>query len=118
VAVGRSLSGGQRQRLSLARALLAAAADDDRHASLLLLDEPTSALDPLTEERVLRQLKEAFPDACIVASIHRPGALSHFDTVLYLHEGRLVDQGPYADLLSRQPGLRELIARDWQAEAG
>jgi ATP-binding cassette subfamily B protein len=115
---GANLSGGQRQRLSLARGVLSAAADGHRHASLLLLDEPTSALDPLTEARVLRQLAEAFPAACIVASIHRLSALAHFDTVVYLDDGRVIDQGPYAQLLERQPGLRALAAHDLAAEAG
>jgi ABC-type multidrug transport system fused ATPase/permease subunit len=115
---GANLSGGQRQRLSIARGLLAAASDGDRYASLLLLDEPTSALDPLTEARVLRQLSDAYPDACIVASIHRLSALSHFDTVFYMDEGRLVDQGSYDEVLARQPGLRALAAQDLRAEAG
>lgn len=115
---GADLSGGQRQRLSIARGLLAAASDGDRHASLLLLDEPTSALDPLTEARVLRQLSDAYPDACIVASIHRLSAMPHFDTVLYIDEGRLVDQGSYDEVLSRQPGLRALAAQDLRAQAG
>ena len=36
----------------------------------------------------------------------------------YSDGGRLIDQGPYADLLERQPGLRALAAQDWQAESG
>lgn len=82
-----------------------------------MLDEPTSELDPLTEARVLRQLGDAFPDACVVASIHRPSALGHFDSVVYMDEERVIDQGPYADLLARQPGLRALAAQDQRAEA-
>ena len=76
------------------------------------------AIDPLTEARVLRQLSDAYPDACIVASIHRLSAMPHFDTVLYMDEGRLVDQGSYGEVLSRQPGLRALAAQDLRAQAG
>ena len=66
---------------------------------------------------MLRQLGEVFPDACVVASIHRLSALVHFDSVVYMDEGRVIDQGPYADLLERQPGLRALAAQDRKAEA-
>jgi len=97
---GGSLSGGQRQRLGLARGVLAA-----RGSSLLLLDEPTSALDAATELRVLRRIAEAFPQACIVASIHRLSLLPHFDAVLLVEAGRLIDSGSREEVLARQPGL-------------
>ena len=67
---------------------------------------------------MLRQLDGAFPDACVVASIHRLSALVRVDTVAYMDEGRVIDQGPYAGLLERQPGLRALAAQDRKAEAG
>ena len=76
---GYNLSGGQRQRLCLARGFLAA-----RHSSLMLLDEPTSALDPLSEARVFEQVRANFPDACVVASVHRMSLLEHFDTVVLM----------------------------------
>ncbi len=102
---GANLSGGQRQRLCLARGLAAAA-----ESSLLLLDEPTSALDPLTEARVFEQLDAAFPDACIVASVHRMSLLGHFDRVVLMAAGRVVDVGTQAELASRQPAFRQLLA--------
>jgi ATP-binding cassette, subfamily B, bacterial len=98
---GFNLSGGQRQRLCLARGLRAA-----RGSSLLLLDEPTSALDAATEARVLRNLSHAFPDACVIASLHRLSALEHFDTVILMEAGRIADAGPRHELLARQPQLR------------
>jgi len=98
---GFNLSGGQRQRLCLARGVLAA-----QGSSLLLLDEPTSALDAATETRVLERVAAAFPDACVIASIHRLSVLEHFDTVVLMEAGRIVDAGPRADVLLRQPRLR------------
>jgi ATP-binding cassette, subfamily B, bacterial len=95
---GANLSGGQRQRLALARGLLAADG-----SSLLLLDEPTSALDALTEQQVIDRLTAAYPDACIVASVHRLSLLSHFDRVVFMHEGRVTDGGTIAELETRQP---------------
>jgi ABC-type bacteriocin/lantibiotic exporter with double-glycine peptidase domain len=98
---GFNLSGGQRQRLCLARGVLAA-----RGSSLLLLDEPTSALDAATEARVLERIAQAFPAACLVASIHRLSLLDRFDTVVLMVAGRVVDAGPRDAVLARQPTLR------------
>ncbi|MCR5867993.1 ABC transporter ATP-binding protein [Aquincola sp. J276] len=102
---GTNLSGGQRQRLALARGLLAA-----RHSSVLLLDEPTSALDSLTEIHVHSRILEAFPDACIVASVHRLGLLAHFDKVVFMVAGRVEDVGTVEELVKRQPAFAVMMA--------
>lgn len=95
---GFNFSGGQRQRLALARGFLAA-----RDSSLLLLDEPTSALDALTEQLVHRRLDHAYANACIVAAVHRLSLLAHFDRVVFMVAGRIVDVGTPAELAERQP---------------
>ena len=105
---GFNLSGGQRQRLALARGFLAADPMLGRPGSLLLLDEPTSALDPMTEARVFKRLRETMPDACVVASIHRMSALSQFDSIILMQDGRVLDQGTLAELMARQPIMREM----------
>ena len=76
---GANLSGGQRQRLALARGVLAASP-----SSLVLLDEPTSSLDAATEAQVFAALLAAFPDACVVASVHRLELLPSFDRVVLM----------------------------------
>ena len=101
---GFNMSGGQRQRLCLARGLLAA-----RGRSLLLLDEPTSALDPVTEANVHRRLDASFEDACIVASVHRMSLLEHFDRVVLMVDGRIVDSGTVPEVEQRQPIFREMV---------
>ena len=95
---GTNLSGGQRQRLCLARGIVAAA-----NSSLILLDEPTSALDPMTEAHVVRSLKAGFPSATIVASVHRMSLLEHFDRVVLMVAGQVVDSGTIDELRHRQP---------------
>jgi ABC-type bacteriocin/lantibiotic exporter with double-glycine peptidase domain len=107
---GANLSGGQRQRLCLARGVLMA-----RDATVLLLDEPTSALDPMTEAFVVQRLCEHFADACIVAAVHRMSLLQHFDRVVLLDAGRVVDSGPTAELAARQPLFARML--DSQAVA-
>jgi ABC-type multidrug transport system fused ATPase/permease subunit len=101
---GFNLSGGQRQRLALARGLLAA-----RDSSLILLDEPTAALDQVTELEVFVRLRRGMPDATIVASVHRMGALPNFDRVVLMAEGRVVDAGPLDEVIERQPLLRAMV---------
>jgi len=102
---GFNLSGGQRQRLCLARGVLAA-----EGSSLLLLDEPTSALDANTEARVLERIAAAFPNACVIASIHRLSLLDRFDTVLLMEAGHVLDHGPRDEELARQPLLQRMTA--------
>jgi ABC-type bacteriocin/lantibiotic exporter with double-glycine peptidase domain len=86
-------SGGQKSRIALARGVLAA-----EGSSLILLDEPTAHLDPHTESQVYSRVFEAFPDACIVSSVHRLHLLDRFDEVLLMQEGRLIAQGSPAEL--------------------
>jgi ABC-type bacteriocin/lantibiotic exporter with double-glycine peptidase domain len=100
---GFNLSGGQRQRLCLARGVLAA-----QGSSLLLLDEPTSALDASTEARVLGRIADAFPDACLIASVHRLSLLERFDTVVLMEAGHVLDHGSCEEVLARQPLLRRM----------
>ena len=101
---GFNLSGGQRQRLCLARGALAA-----RGSSVLLLDEPTSALDPLAEAQVYANLFAAFPRCCIIASVHRMGLLGHFDRVVMMEHGAIVDSGSVAELTQRQAMFRRML---------
>jgi ATP-binding cassette, subfamily B, bacterial len=103
---GFNFSGGQRQRLCLARGVLAA-----QSSSLLLLDEPTSALDPLTEALVFKRLDETFPHACIVASVHRMSLLAHFDRIVLMVAGEVVDAGSADELLARQPLFRTMVGQ-------
>ncbi len=105
---GVNLSGGQKQRLALARGLYAAA-----DSSLLLLDEPTSSLDPATEAEVFNRLLAGFPDACIVASLHRLHLLDRFDHIYVMAEGKVVEQGSFSELLAAEGALYRL----WQAQS-
>lgn len=109
---GANLSGGQRQRLALARGLLAASG-----ASLVLLDEPTSSIDPITEARIYAGTLDALKDACVVSSIHRLHLLPRFDTIVLLHQGRVLDTGSLAELLERQPTFQDMW-RGYTSDAG
>ncbi|WP_207455434.1 ABC transporter ATP-binding protein [Azospirillum sp. SYSU D00513] len=100
---GVNLSGGQRQRLALARGILAS-----RDSGLVMLDEPTSSVDPATELRIYDALLAEFGEACVVSAIHRLHLLRHFDLVVLMERGRVVDSGGMDELLARQPLFRAM----------
>ena len=95
------LSGGQQQRVAIARAL---AMEPD----VMLFDEPTSALDPeLVGEvlKVMRSLAEEGRTMLVVT--HEMGfAREVASHVVFLHQGRIEEQGPPADLFSQQKSAR------------
>lgn len=100
---GVNLSGGQKQRLALARGILAA---KDSH--IVLMDEPTSSVDPKTEVEIYDHLFEQFQDKAVVSSLHRLHLLSKFDYVYILDQGRVVDQGTFAELYEKSTIFQEL----------
>jgi ATP-binding cassette subfamily B protein len=99
---GASLSGGQRQRLSLARALV-------RRPRLLVMDDATSAVDPEVEARILAALRDDSTDATVVVVAYRKATIALADDVVFLASGRIVDQGPHAELLARNPRYADLV---------
>ncbi|MEU4343556.1 ABC transporter ATP-binding protein [Nocardia sp. NPDC023852] len=103
---GLSLSGGQRQRLALARAVLSGAGKRGR---IMVLDDPLSALDVETEERVQERLRTVLADATTLLVAHRPSTAALADRVAVLADGRIVAEGPHADLLRTSGIYRELM---------
>jgi ATP-binding cassette subfamily B protein len=96
---GIRISGGQRQRLGIARAIY-------KNAPVLIFDEATSALDEATEAAVIatfEQLRRRGRTIVIVA--HRASTIRHCDFVARLDHGRLVDFGPFGEVLGAQAKL-------------
>jgi iron complex transport system ATP-binding protein len=97
-----TLSGGERQRVVVARALA-------QEASIVLLDEPTAALDIGHQQQALELLDtlRASEGLTLVAAMHDLTlAAQYADRVLLLGEGRVVADGPPADVLTEE-GLAE-----------
>ena len=94
---GAKLSTGQRQRIGIARALL-------KGAPILLLDEPTAALDPDTELRLLDNLRAWSAGRCVILVTHRLSAVRRADRVVFLEQGRVVEEGRHDELLARAAG--------------
>jgi ATP-binding cassette subfamily B protein IrtB len=90
---GSALSGGERQRVSIARALL-------KPAPILLVDEATSALDTENEAAVVDALTADPQSRTRVIVAHRLASLRHADRVLFLDNGRVIEDGRVDELLS------------------
>lgn len=98
-----SLSGGQRQRLMIAQALI-------RRPRILFLDEATSALDNATQRTVIESTRALNATRVVIA--HRLSTVLDADRVVVMEEGRVVQEGPPAQLLADTGGrLHELVRR-------
>ena len=92
---GRSLSGGQRQAIGLARVLV-------RDPKILFLDEPTAALDTASERALVQRLKSGLDaDVTVLVSTHRDGMLELVDRLVVFDNGRVVMDGPKAEVISK-----------------
>ena len=92
---GSGLSIGQRQLVCFVRALLA----DPR---LVILDEATSSIDALTEARLQKALVELLRGRTSFVVAHRLSTIRHADLVLVLDQGRIIERGTHAELLSQR----------------
>jgi ATP-binding cassette subfamily B multidrug efflux pump len=104
---GVRLSGGQRQRVALARAVL-------KDAPILILDEATSALDSEVEAAIQDSLEELMKGKTVIAIAHRLSTIQRMDRIVVLGDGRIVEQGSHAELLTRGG----LYARLWARQSG
>lgn len=90
------LSGGQQQRVAIARALA-------MEPKVVLFDEPTSALDPELHEEVLRTMRDLAREGMtmIVVTHEVSFARDVSDRVVFMHAGRIVEEGPPAEFFTR-----------------
>ena len=103
---GSALSVGERQLVTLARAAIA---DPD----LLVLDEATSAVDPVTEQRINRALEGLASGRTVVTIAHRLSTAEQADRVLVFDQGRIVQDGPHAQLLA-EGGVYGRLYESWR----
>lgn len=104
---GCTLSGGQRQRICLARVIL-------KRPALWILDEPTSAVDAGAAAIIHRAICNLQRARTLLLISHHFAGLEHFDRILVLRSGSLVEQGTHAELVGRRGYYHDL----WRLQTG
>ena len=95
-------SGGQRQRILLARAFLGG-------PKVLFLDEATSALDNISQKAVLEHILGM--KATVVMVAHRLSTVEHFDRIIMLDQGAIVEEGTYGELMASNGRFAQLVRK-------
>ncbi|WP_288362437.1 ATP-binding cassette domain-containing protein, partial [uncultured Spongiibacter sp.] len=98
---GLKLSGGEKQRVAIARALL-------KGAPIIVFDEATSSLDSKSEQAILAAMRDIARQHSMLVIAHRLSTIVDADTIVVLHEGRIVEQGNHQQLLAAEGHYAQL----------
>ncbi len=102
---GINLSGGQKQRISIARAL----ATDPR---ILILDDCLSGVDARTEEAIIQNISTVSNGSTLIVVTHRIPAITKFDLIVVMQEGRIVEKGTHQQLSKREGIYKSLYEKE------
>jgi ATP-binding cassette subfamily B protein len=100
---GTSLSGGQKQRIMLARALAL-------NPKILLLDDFTSRVDRKTENKILCNLQNNYPDLTLISVTQKISPVRHFEQIILLMEGEVIATGKHKELKESSPEYAQIYS--------
>ena len=101
---GITLSGGQKQRTALARAIL-------KSPSIIILDDATSSVDTETEQHIYENLEQVLPGRTSIIISHRVSSLKNCDKIIYLENGRIIEEGNHESLVLKGGAYAALFKR-------
>lgn len=104
---GIYLSGGETQRLAIARAML-------KNAPVLILDEATAFADPDNEAKVQAAFNRLAKGRTVIMIAHRLSTVVNADRIFVLEDGRLIEDGTFAELSKREHSLFATMWRNYQ----
>src|SRR6187200_1413297 len=107
---GVTLSGGQKQRISIARALI-------KSHGLVIFDDCLSAVDTKTENEIIGNLYEYLENRTAIIITHRIFSLFHFDKIVVIEDGKIVEKGTHEELLNLNGFYTELYNRQQQQDS-
>ena len=90
-----NLSAGQRQLLTIARVFLC-------DPPILILDEATSSVDTRTEVEISKAMKQLMQGRTSFVIAHRLSTIRDADTILFMENGNIIEQGDHSTLLAKQ----------------
>uniref|UniRef100_A0A8C3VFJ7 Iron-sulfur clusters transporter ABCB7, mitochondrial n=2 Tax=Catharus ustulatus TaxID=91951 RepID=A0A8C3VFJ7_CATUS len=95
---GLKLSGGEKQRVAIARAML-------KEPHIFLYDEATSSLDSITEENILKAMRDMVKHRTSIFIAHRLSTVVDADEIIVLDKGKVAERGKHAELLANPSNL-------------
>jgi putative ABC transport system ATP-binding protein len=102
---GKRLSAAQRQKIGLARAML-------KRPDILVVNDALAVMDAATQARLLDAVLEHCKGRGVIWTLQRPDSAEHFDRVLVMADGRIVEQGRYDELNKPGSALTGMIAAE------
>ncbi|RCK74755.1 MAG: Lipid A export ATP-binding/permease protein MsbA [Anaerolineae bacterium] len=106
---GNLLSVGQKQLISLARAVLA-------NPELFIMDEATSSVDTLTEALIQKGMETLMNGRTSFVIAHRLSTIRRADRILFIEDGRIMEQGTHAELLRARGRYYRLYTQQFRRE--
>lgn len=101
---GASYSTGEKQLIAIARTIAT-------NPKILILDEATANIDTETEQLIQQSLAKMQAGRTTIAIAHRLSTIQHADTILVLHQGKIVERGTNDELMKQHGAYYDMIQK-------